>query len=171
MLNFRDEHARREGQDEKHPQRVRLHRAQPATMSRVEVVTKAKAAGLKFTNQLVYEVRKRSKRPMRPREHPLDPKSKSGFVRRMKSLTDSENERRSQATGLSCLALAVLRLGTVEKEEGIVVRTFAHVEWNRSPISAGYAVLGISGVMRSSGLCGVAYRIDAEQRWMLVSGD
>jgi hypothetical protein len=34
--------------------------------------------------------------------------------------------------------------------------------WKRSSRSAAYAVLGISGVMWSSGLCGAACRIDAE---------
>jgi DNA-binding NarL/FixJ family response regulator len=102
-------------------------RAQPATMSVVEVLAKAKAAGLKFSRQLAYVVR--SKKPTgRPRGRPLDPDSKAGFTRRMQSMTVSENEPHARATGLSCLAFAALRLGTVEKQEGIAERIFAQLE-------------------------------------------
>jgi hypothetical protein len=42
--------------------------------------------------------------------------------------TMSQSERHSRATGLSCIALAALRLGTVEKADGIVERIFGQLE-------------------------------------------
>jgi DNA-binding CsgD family transcriptional regulator len=103
-------------------------RAQPASMSAVEVLAKGEAVGLKFTRQLVHAAR--SKKPTgRALGRPLDPDSKAGFMRRMQSVAAPENEPHARATGFSsCVALAAIRLGTVEKEEGIAERIFTQLD-------------------------------------------